>query len=244
MKNYSYKSLFDFYFVKIIAARLLYIMTKQTKLRNWFFWLINRIKFGFSLFKNHTIQIFSMNGLPPSIFILSCTYWTLLCTAKLSWESKNTDRQMILQENGQLVFMCVFKFIHSCVWKGCVISCVFISYVSSNPLPKKKHSHIGCICLTFLHCGFANVPSNCLHEKNRGHIGCICMTFLQCGFSNVSSNRLPKKKHSHIGCICLTFLHCGFSNVFFFQIAWIRAGIVTLVAFVCLCSTVGFQMCL
>ena len=47
-------------------------------------------------------------------------------------------------------FMCVFKFIHSCVWKGCVILCVFISYVSSNPLPKKKHSHIGCICLTFL----------------------------------------------------------------------------------------------
>ena len=114
-------------------------------------------------------------------------------------------------------FMCVFKFIHSFVWKGCVISCVFISYVSSNPLPKKKHSHIGRICLTFLHCGFANVPSNCLHEKNHGHIGCIFMTFLQCGFSNVFSNRLPKKKHSHIGCICLTFLHCGFSNVFFFK---------------------------
>ena len=114
-------------------------------------------------------------------------------------------------------FMCVFKFIHSCVWKGCVISCVFISYVSSNPLPKKKHSHIGCICLTFLHCGFANVPSNCLHEKNHGHIGCICMTFLQCGFSNVSSNRLPKKKHSCIGCICLTYLHCGFSIFFFFK---------------------------
>ena len=126
-------------------------------------------------------------GPPPSIFILSCTYWTLLCTAKLSWESKNTDRQMILQENGQLV-LCVFKFIHSCVWKGCVISCVFISYVSSNPLPKKKHSHIGCTCLTFLHCGFANVPSNCLHEKNHGHIGCICMTFLWCAFSYVSSN--------------------------------------------------------
>ena len=38
-------------------------------------------------------------------------------------------------------FLCVFS---NCVWRGCVISCMFISYVSSNPLPKKKHSHIGC----------------------------------------------------------------------------------------------------
>ena len=52
-------------------------------------------------------------------------------------------------------FMCVFKFIHSCVWKGCVISSMFFSYVSSNRISEKKHSHIGCICLTFLHCTMA-----------------------------------------------------------------------------------------
>ena len=32
--------------------------------------------------------------------------------------------------------------------------------MSSNGLPEKRHSHIGCICLTFLHCEFSNVSSN------------------------------------------------------------------------------------
>ena len=141
MKNYSYKSLFDFYFVKIIAAWLLYIMIKQTKLRNRFFWLINWIKFWFSLVKNHTIQIFSMiggypppPGPPPSIFILSCTYWTLLCTAKLSWESKNTDRQMILQENGQLVFYVCFQiYPQLCVKRLCNFMRVYFICVLKSP---------------------------------------------------------------------------------------------------------------
>ena len=68
LKNYSYKSLFDFYFVKIIAAWLLYIMIKKTKLGNWFFLLINRIKFGFS-FSKITPYKFSpwlVGWLPPS----------------------------------------------------------------------------------------------------------------------------------------------------------------------------------
>ena len=75
------------------------------------------------------------------------------------------------------------------------------------------HIHIGCICLTFLHCAFSNVASNYLHEKRHSHIVCICLTFLHCVFSNVSSKCLPEKRHSCIDCICVTFLHCGFSNV-------------------------------
>ena len=73
---------------------------------------------------------------------------------------------------------CIFYFSPLCVFKcllklsafedaksqcniGCIFSplhCVF-SNVASNHLPEKRHSHIGCICLTFLHCVFSNVPS-------------------------------------------------------------------------------------
>ena len=73
--------------------------------------------------------------------------------------------------------------------------------------------HIGCICLTFLHCAFSKFSSNCLTEKIHSHIGCIRLAFLRCAFSNVSSDDLPERMHSHIGCICLTFLHCAFKNV-------------------------------
>ena len=75
------------------------------------------------------------------------------------------------------------------------------------------HSHIGCICLIFLHCPLSNVSSNSLHEKMHCHIGCIRLTFLHCALSNVSSNRLHEKMHCHIGCICFTFLHCDISDI-------------------------------
>ena len=75
------------------------------------------------------------------------------------------------------------------------------------------HSHIDCICLTFLHCVFLNVSLNCLHEMMHSHIGCICLTFLHCVFSNVFSKRVHEQMQSHTGYICLTFLHYVFSNV-------------------------------
>ena len=67
-----------------------------------------------------------------------------------------------------------------------------------------------CYCL---HCVFSDVSSNCLPERMQSHIGCIYLTCLHCVFSNVSSNRLPHRMQSHIDCICLAFLHCAFSNV-------------------------------
>ena len=73
--------------------------------------------------------------------------------------------------------------------------------MSSNGLPERMNSHIGCICLTFLHCAFSNVSSNRLHQRMHSHIGCICLTFLQCAFSNVPSNCLPGRMQSHIGYI-------------------------------------------
>ena len=74
-------------------------------------------------------------------------------------------------------------------------------------------SHIGCICLIFLHCVFSNVASSCLHQRMHNHIGCICLTFLHCVFSNVSLKHLHKKMHSHTGYISWTCFHCAFSNV-------------------------------
>ena len=53
---------------------------------------------------------------------------------------------------------------------------------------EKMHSHIGGICLTFLHCEFSNVSSGCLPENRQSHIGCIWLTFLHCAFSNVQSS--------------------------------------------------------
>ena len=41
--------------------------------------------------------------------------------------------------------------------------------------------HIGFIC-SFLHRAFSNAFSNCLHEKTQSHIGCICLASLHCGF--------------------------------------------------------------
>ena len=56
--------------------------------------------------------------------------------------------------------------------------CAF-SNASSSYVPQKRHSRIGCICLTFLHCAFSDASSNCLPVRMQSHIGCICMTFLR-----------------------------------------------------------------
>ena len=78
-----------------------------------------------------------------------------------------------------------------------------LSNVSSNWLPMKMQSHIGCICLVFIQCALSNGPLQRMHSP----IGCICLTFLRCAFSNVSSSRLPEWMHHHTDCICVTFLN-------------------------------------
>ena len=47
------------------------------------------------------------------------------------------------------------------------------------------HSHTGHICLTFLHCAFANVSLNHLHKKRQSHTGYIS---LLCIFKWVSNS--------------------------------------------------------
>ena len=89
--------------------------------------------------------------------------------------------------------------------------CVFKCFLKS--LLEWVQSHIGRICLTFLHGVFSNVSSKTLDHSMHIRNGCICETFLHYMFSNVSSNHLSARMQNHAGCICLAFLHCGFSNV-------------------------------
>ena len=121
---------------------------------------------------------------------------------------------------------------------NCILRDCAFSNVPSNDLLEMGQSHIGCICSVFLHYVFSNVSSKRLYK--RMHIGCIGLSFLQCAFSNVSSNRLPVRMHSHIGYIFLLFSTVRFKMCP--QIACLRHGKVTLVAFVRLFSTVCFQM--
>ena len=107
--------------------------------------------------------------------------------------------------------------------------------MSSNGLPEKRHSNIGCICVTFPHCEFSYVDSKNLDQSTQIHIDCICLTFLHCAFlmcpqiaclrrgivtliTFVFSTVCLFKGHNRIqrhidGCIGLNFLQCVFSNM-------------------------------
>ena len=62
--------------------------------------------------------------------------------------------------------------------------------------------HIGCICLTFRHCAFANVRSKHIHKKIFNYTCCICLTFLDCALPFVLLNvweyedELEKSQHN------------------------------------------------
>ena len=105
---------------------------------------------------------------------------------------------------------CLHEMVEVRLLSGHLFDSMF-SNVSSNSMPVRMQSHIGCICLTFLHCASLNVSSNCLPEKRHSRTDYICLAFLNCVFSNVFSKRLHEQMQSHIGCICLSFLHCVFS---------------------------------
>ena len=59
------------------------------------------------------------------------------------------------------------------------------------------HSHIGCICLTFLHCAFSNVSSNGLNEKMHSHIGYICLIWWHCQLFSSGLSHLNPSNQSH-----------------------------------------------
>ena len=89
----------------------------------------------------------------------------------------------------------------------------------------------------------SNVSSNCLPKKMHSFIGCIYSIFPHCVFSNVSSKHLHERMHlciyaSIVTLVALVWLFPTVSFQMFPQIAFIRGCIVTLVAFVWLFSPV------
>ena len=77
--------------------------------------------------------------------------------------------------------------------RGCKVAlvtfvCSFPTHETSNCLPDDAyyalHSHIGCICFTFLQCAFSNVTSYGLPEMIHSRTGYICWTL----------DEFPKKK--------------------------------------------------
>ena len=90
---------------------------------------------------------------------------------------------------------------------------------------------------------FSDESLKCLHHRRHSHIGCICVTFCHCVFSNASSKHLPKRMHTHTGCICLIFLCYAFSHELSKCMPHRRNShwlLVTLVAFIF--STMSFHM--
>ena len=90
---------------------------------------------------------------------------------------------------------------------------------------------------------FSDESLKCLHDRRHSHIGCICVTFCHCVFSNASSKHLPKRMHTHTGCICLIFLCYAFSHELSKCMPHRRNShwlLVTLVAFIF--STMSFHM--
>ena len=61
----------------------------------------------------------------------------------------------------------LFDFSPLCVFFKCVLK------MSAREEAKSHWLHL----LTFLHCAFSNESSNYLPEKRQSHIGCICLTF-------------------------------------------------------------------
>ena len=106
-------------------------------------------------------------------------------------------------------FMWIFEGRYRLAECSTFFYCVF-SCVSSNCLPERMQSHIGCISLALLRCA----SSNCLHERTHSHTDCICLSFLHCVFSNVFSNCLHEMMHTHTDCKYLTSLHCVLSYMF------------------------------
>ena len=97
-----------------------------------------------------------------------------------------------------------------------------------------------CIGLTFLHCVFSNASSNCLHEKMQSHIGCICMTDIHCVFHMLP--QCTRIRAGIVPLVAFVWLFSIVHFQMFPQISCLNRSKVTLVAFDWLFSTVYFQM--
>ena len=91
------------------------------------------------------------------------------------------------------------------------------------------------------HCAFLNVSSNHLQEETQSHIGCICMTYLHCVFHMFP--HCTRIRAGIVPLVAFVWLFFTVHLKMCPRIACPRRGIVTMVAFVWLFSSVCFQMC-
>ena len=68
-----------------------------------------------------------------------------------------------------------------------------------------------CTSFILFHCVFSSVSSNWLPEGMHSHIGYICLNFLHGEFSSESSKYPDHMRHSCTVYICVVFPHCVFS---------------------------------
>ena len=93
---------------------------------------------------------------------------------------KLTPQQQLKQNQSKSIRWCfalMFKTLHQYLFGFsalCILICLLKSPASLN--------HIDCICFTFLHCVFSNGSSNRLPEKMHSRIGCIHMTYISVRF--------------------------------------------------------------
>lgn len=101
---------------------------------------------------------------------------------------------------------------------------------------------IGYICLAFLHCVFSNVSQDCWPKKKHSHIGCICSTLLNFFFKCVL--KWPSWKKGIVTWFTFVWLFSTVCFQMCPKFVGPIRSLVTLVAFVRLLSTVCYQMSL
>ena len=106
-----------------------------------------------------------------SVFIWHLFAFSNLCLLKLPVQRMHNQLHLI----GKATLVAFVWF--SPLW---VFKCLLKSLAQEEA--KSHWLHF----LTFLHCAFLNVSSNRLPKKRQSYIGCICLAFLHCAFSNVS----------------------------------------------------------
>ena len=92
------------------------------------------------------------------------------------------------------------------------------------------------------HCAFLNVSSNHLQEETQSHIGCICMTYLHCVFHMFP--HCTRIRAGIVPLVAFVWLFFTVHLKMCPRIACPRRGIVTLVAFVWLSPVCVFKCAL
>ena len=178
------------------------------------------------------------------------------------WRKSNKCNQLSAREEeksgclirGKVTFVKLFSTVCSqvsswiaCQWETKVTLVAFFYFsplwafnISSNGLPEKRQSQIGCICLTFLHCVLSMFAQIVCQRKFKVTLFAFVWLFSIMSFQMCHENACLRR-----GKVKLVTFFRLFFTVRFQMSPWIvcpKKGKVTLIAFVRLFSAVCFQM--